>query len=87
LIDLFPPLCDIARIDKPSYLQGSSFIPLVENPEKEWKSAAFSQFHRKPKITPDAKRHIGYSNRSKTHHNVEWDYEKGVRGEFIIAEL
>ena len=90
LIDMFPTLCDLAGIDKPAYLQGSSFVPLVENPKRKWKQAAFSQFHRRPKVTPDGKRYMGYSIRTKTHHYVEWYYwdnKVGVRGDFVTAEL
>jgi iduronate 2-sulfatase len=90
LIDMFPSLCELAGIEAPKYLQGSSFVPLVEDPQKEWKSAAFSQFHRRPKVTPDGNRYMGYSIRTKTHHYVEWyswDHKEGVRGEFVTAEL
>lgn len=90
LIDMFPSLCDLAGIDKPSYLQGTSFVPLVENPNQDWKSAAFSQFHRRPKVTPDGKRYMGYSIRTITHHFVEWyywDHKKGQRGELATTEL
>lgn len=90
LIDMFPSLCDMAGIEKPSYLQGTSFVPLMQDPDLEWKSAAFSQFHRRPKVTPDGKRYMGYSIRTKTHHYVEWYYwndETEERGEFVVSEL
>ena len=90
LIDMFPSLCDLTGIEAPNYLQGTSFVPLVEDPQKEWKSAAFSQFHRRPKVTPDGNRYMGYSIRTKTHHYVEWyswDHKEGMRGEFVTAEL
>ncbi|MFT6816162.1 MAG: iduronate 2-sulfatase, partial [Sphingobacteriales bacterium] len=90
LVDMFPTLCELAGIDKPNYLQGTSLLPLIENPKKEWKNAAFSQFHRRPKVTPDGKRYMGYSIRTKENHYVEWyywDHLKGEKGEFVTAEL
>jgi iduronate 2-sulfatase len=90
LIDMFPSLCDLAGVEKPDYLQGSSFVPLLNNPNREWKSAAFSQFHRRPKVTPDGKRYMGYSIRTKKYHYVEWyywDHIAGERKEYVTNEL
>ena len=44
LVDLFPTLCDLARIPKPDHLEGQSFQPLLTDPNQPWKTAAFSQF-------------------------------------------
>ncbi|GAA5508703.1 sulfatase [Novipirellula caenicola] len=44
LVDMYPTLCDLAAISKPSHLEGTSFQPLLEDPERDWKTAAFSQF-------------------------------------------
>lgn len=44
LIDMYPTLCDLAGIAKPSHLEGLSFKPLLENPERKWKTAVFSQY-------------------------------------------
>ena len=44
LIDMYPTLCDLAGVEKPNHLEGTSFAPLLENPKRKWKSAAFSQY-------------------------------------------
>ncbi|VGO21732.1 sulfatase [Pontiella sulfatireligans] len=44
LIDMYPTLCDLAGIPVPSHVEGTSFKPLLANPDREWKAAAFSQF-------------------------------------------
>lgn len=44
LIDMYPTLCDLAGIDAPAHLEGTSFRPLIESPKQAWKTAAFSQF-------------------------------------------
>ncbi|MCK0132575.1 sulfatase [Flavobacteriaceae bacterium F08102] len=90
LIDLFPSLCEIAGIEVPDYLQGSSFVPLVKNPKRKWKEAAFSQFHRRPKHAADGKRYMGYSMNTHKYHYIEWytwDPKTGTRGEFNHSEL
>ena len=43
LVDMYPTLCDLAGIDIPSHVEGHSFKPLLANPDRAWKKAAFSQ--------------------------------------------
>ena len=90
LVDMFPSLCELAGIEIPSYMQGNSFVPLLENPERKWKKAAFSQFHRRPKVTPNGKRYMGYSLNTKDYHYIEWytwNHNTGLRGEITDVEL
>ncbi|WP_344787739.1 sulfatase [Postechiella marina] len=44
LVDIYPTLCELAGIELPNHLEGQSFAPLLDSPDKIWKSAAFSQF-------------------------------------------
>jgi len=44
LVDIYPTLCDLAGIVSPGHLEGRSFAPLLDDPKRSWKSAAFSQF-------------------------------------------
>ncbi|MHC4078330.1 MAG: sulfatase, partial [Planctomycetota bacterium] len=52
LIDLYPTLCDLTGIDIPDSMEGQSFSPLLEQPDRKWKTAAFSQYVRRPKNSP-----------------------------------
>lgn len=90
LVDLFPTLCELTGINIPDYMQGQSLVPLMTNPEQDWKSAAFSQFHRRPKVSADGKRYMGYSINTKDYHYVEWyswNHKTGTKGDFKGAEL
>ncbi len=90
LVDMFPSLCELAGIPVPDYMQGSSFAPLLEDPSLPWKRAAFSQFHRRPKVSADAQRYMGYSINTEQYHYIEWytwDHKAGLRGDFMRAEL
>jgi iduronate 2-sulfatase len=90
LVDLFPTLCELAGIDIPEYLQGVSLVPLIENPHRIWKSAAFSQFHRRPKVSADGNRYMGYSLNTRKYHYIEWytwDHITGNRGTLEGVEL
>ena len=44
LIDMYPTLTELAGLELPDHLEGQSFVPLLENPNQEWKKAVFSQF-------------------------------------------
>jgi len=90
LIDMFPSLCELSGIKVPEYLQGQSFVPLMNNPERKWKNAVFSQFHRRPRISPDGKRYMGYSMLTPKYHYVEWYYwndESKEKGDWVVSEL
>ncbi|MEZ5040823.1 MAG: sulfatase [Saprospiraceae bacterium] len=90
LVDLFPSLCELAGLEIPDYMQGTSFVPLLKNPSLPWKRAAFSQFHRRPKVSADGKRYMGYSLNTQKYHYIEWytwDEKTGTRGELKSTEL
>lgn len=90
LIDMFPSLCELAGIEVPEYMQGTSFVPLVKDPNRTWKNAAFSQFHRRPRHAADGNRYMGYSINTKEYHYIEWytwDPKTGTRGELKSTEL
>ena len=70
LVDLFPTICELAGIEIPTYMQGLSMAPLMDKPDRDWKTAAFSQFHRRPKVSADGQRYMGYSINTKTHHYI-----------------
>jgi iduronate 2-sulfatase len=90
LVDLYPTLCDAAGIEIPADMEGTSFLPLLEDPNIKWKSAVFSQFHRAPRITPDGGRYMGSSMVTSRYHYVEWrqwDHIKEIAGELAAVEL
>jgi iduronate 2-sulfatase len=44
LVDMFPTLCELAKVPVPKHLEGHSFVPLLDQPNRPWKTAAFSQY-------------------------------------------
>lgn len=90
LIDIFPTLCELADIEVPDYMQGNSLVPLLNDPDLPWKQAAFSQFHRRPRVAADGGRYMGYSINTREYHYIEWftwDHISGTRGAYAGAEL
>ncbi len=41
---MYPTLCELADVELSDHLEGTSFMPLLDEPNREWKQAAFSQF-------------------------------------------
>ncbi len=44
LLDLYPTLCDLAGIKKPDHLDGRSLVPLINQPDRSWKSAVTGRY-------------------------------------------
>ena len=67
-VDIFPSLCEHAGLSVPDQLQGLSFVPLMENPRRNWKTAAFSRYFD------------GDSVRTDRYRYTEWRRENLVPG-------
>lgn len=44
LVDMYPTLSDLAGLPLPDHLDGKSFAPVLKDPNRPWKKAAYSQF-------------------------------------------
>jgi|GEM_PF-2153791 len=79
LVDVFPTLVDLCSLPEPTQpagleMQGTSLMPLLEDPAQPWKLAAFSQFQRTisgPGVT-NAGKGMGYSIRTSRYRYTEW---------------
>ena len=45
-VDIYPTLIELAGLSEPQALEGASLLPLIEDPARSWKEAAFAQYHR-----------------------------------------
>ncbi|MCX6564330.1 MAG: sulfatase [Candidatus Aminicenantes bacterium] len=66
-VDVFPTLCELAGLQPPPDLEGTSMTPLFQDPGRPWKSAAFSQFPR-----GFTNRFMGRAMRTDRNRYIEW---------------
>ena len=71
LIDMFPTLCDACGVASPQDLEGTSMLPLTDDPQSRWKSAAFTQIPR-PYLADQDWKQMGYSMRTERYRFTEW---------------
>jgi arylsulfatase A-like enzyme len=69
-VDIYPTLSELAGLPLPAHLEGVSLKPLLDNPKRPWKTAAFSQYPR-PK-----EELMGYSMRTDRYRFTAWVNEK-----------
>ncbi|MCX6856173.1 MAG: sulfatase [Verrucomicrobia bacterium] len=67
-VDIYPTLVDFCGLKVPDILEGTSFVPLLNVPEREWKRAAFCQVLMPTKPTDV----MGRSLRTERWHYIEW---------------
>jgi hypothetical protein len=82
----------MAHFPVPDYLHGTSLVPLLNDPDMEWKTAAYSQFllGRYGRTKTIDGEQMGYTIRTDQFRYVEWyDWleDEKQRGDLLSREL
>lgn len=75
-VDIYPTLADVCGLTLPTHLEGTSLAPVLRDPAKSVKAAAFSQYPR----GAAGKQLMGYTMRTERYRFTRWvhtnDHEK-----------
>lgn len=75
LVDIFPTLCDACELPLRPELEGISMMPVIENPTRPWKTAAFSQYGKhRFSIRTEHYRYTEWENGRTELYNYETDF-------------
>ena len=79
LVDVYPTLCELCGLPVPENLEGTSMVPVLQDPDRPWKKAAFSVIPRNisggPESQYDGK---GYSIRTDRYHLILWVKQQNI---------
>lgn len=81
-VDIYPTLADLAGLEKPGHLEGTSAAPLIADPNQPWKRAAYSQYPR----NAEGKKLMGYSKRTERYRITRW-VERTDHTKVVAIEL
>ena len=70
-VDIYPTLAELAGLPLPAHLEGVSLKPLLDDPQRPWKTAAFSQYPRSQQGGL-----MGYSMRTDRYRLTVWVAKK-----------
>jgi arylsulfatase A-like enzyme len=80
LVDLYPSLCDLCGLTPPPHVEGTSFKPVMQDPDREWKQFALSQTPR------EEGKVMGYSMRTDRYRFNKWQWLDGSRVEYELYD-
>lgn len=70
-VDIYPTLAELCGLSAPGNLEGFSFVPLLDEPDRAWKLAAFTQYPRRAS-DPTEESVMGYAIRTRDFRYIEW---------------
>ena len=78
-VDIYPTLADLCGLDPPADLEGLSLKPLLDDPDRRWKRAAFSQVEWEGRI-------YGRTVRTDRYRYIHWRGDGGGEELYDHAE-
>ena len=83
MLDIYPTIAELCGLQAPGYLHGSSFAPLLKNPEKEWREAAISEVGRWTERNPLHRDSANWNSKlmGKSIRTATWRYTEWGEGD------
>jgi arylsulfatase A-like enzyme len=87
-IDIYPTLCDLAGIERPSQLQGESLVEVMKNPKAAGKKAVFSRIRNGDSVKTDRYRYTEWVNeKNKRLGHMLYDHQKNPDENVNVVDL
>jgi iduronate 2-sulfatase len=97
-VDLYPTFCDLAGLKRPEptidndgsrfNLHGTSLVPLMKNPDKQWKQAVFSRYHYGDTIRTDRYTYTEYvDDNDNVIGRMLYDHVRDPHENYNIADI
>jgi len=78
-VDIYPSLCDLAGIETVNQgLQGTSFKPLLSQPDRPWKKAVFSKYGPALSVITERYNYGEFKNGDRMLYDLEKDAAENV---------
>jgi iduronate 2-sulfatase len=83
-VDVYPTLAERCGLAAPAGFEGTSLVPLLDDPARPWKRGAISQY---PRSIPGRGKAMGYALRTERFRLVEWRVQGGAVAEQELYDL
>lgn len=87
-VDIYPSLCELAGLEKPSHLQGDSFVPLMKGETTETKDAVYARWIKGESVKTEQYLYTEwFDNDGNVFARMLYDHEKDPKETVNVAEL
>ncbi len=87
-VDIFPTLCDLVELEKPSQLQGESLVGVMKDPKAAGKKAVFSRMRGGDSVKTDRYRYTEWINEeNKRLAHMLYDHQKDPDENVNVVDL
>jgi arylsulfatase A-like enzyme len=87
LVDLYPTLCEIAKITPPSYLQGKSLTPVLEDPTITLKDEIYTRYKEGEAVVDKDYSYTEFYRGEKYLGNMLYDMNADIKQNTDISKL
>ncbi|HEV57635.1 MAG TPA: DUF229 domain-containing protein [Phycisphaerales bacterium] len=86
-VDIYPSLCELCGLPVPEHAEGLSFVPLLRDPNRPWKTAAFSRYFAGDSVRTDRYRYTQWLDKdSRRYARMLYDHFEDPGENVNIAE-
>ena len=86
-VDIYPSLCELCDLPVPEHVEGLSFVPLLHDPDRAWKTAVFSRYFAGDSVRTDRYRYTQWLDKQNQRYaRMLYDHVKDPGENVNIAE-